>query len=139
LTPFVGKPQPVRWALAQREVFSEHQAKAKQLQHLTEVHDWTGPTRQAMTPEAESAPVDSGIIVSVRGSVVDVRLDACLPPIWTVLRAGLERQIVMGDGHHRPFSADRRPGHLPEAAVLGQAHRAQAICQRAWPGHAGNS
>jgi F-type H+-transporting ATPase subunit beta len=36
-----------------------------------------------------------GVIVSVRGSVVDMRFDAQLPPIYTVLRAGTEKQIVI--------------------------------------------
>jgi F-type H+-transporting ATPase subunit beta len=36
-----------------------------------------------------------GIVVSVRGSVVDVRFDGQLPPIYTVLRAGTDRQIVI--------------------------------------------
>jgi xylulose-5-phosphate/fructose-6-phosphate phosphoketolase len=34
----------------------------------------------------------------------------------------------------RPPAADRRPGHLPEAAAQGQAHRAQAVHRRARPG-----
>jgi hypothetical protein len=37
----------------------------------------------------------SGAIVSVRGSVVDVRFDEHLPPIYSVLRAGDEGQIVI--------------------------------------------
>jgi F-type H+-transporting ATPase subunit beta len=36
-----------------------------------------------------------GAVVSVRGSVVDVRFDAHLPPIYSVLRAGVENQIVI--------------------------------------------
>ena len=35
-----------------------------------------------------------GAVVSVRGSVVDVRFDRHLPPIFSVLRAGAEQQIV---------------------------------------------
>jgi len=38
---------------------------------------------------------NSGVVVSVRGSVVDVRFDGQLPPIYTVLRAGAEKQIVI--------------------------------------------
>jgi len=38
---------------------------------------------------------NSGVVVSVRGSVVDVRFDGRLPPIYTVLRAGAEKQIVI--------------------------------------------
>ena len=36
-----------------------------------------------------------GAVVSVRGSVVDVRFDRHLPPIYTVLHAGDEGQIVI--------------------------------------------
>ena len=36
-----------------------------------------------------------GVVVSVRGSVVDVRFDHCLPPIYSLLRAGTERQIAI--------------------------------------------
>jgi F-type H+/Na+-transporting ATPase subunit beta len=36
-----------------------------------------------------------GVIVSVRGSVVDIRFDERLPPIYSVLRTGAERQIVI--------------------------------------------
>ena len=46
-----------------------------------------------------------GVVVSVRGSVVDVRFDGPLPPIYSVLRAGAEQQIVIevlaqSDAHH---------------------------------------
>lgn len=36
-----------------------------------------------------------GAIVSVRGSVVDVRFDRHLPPIYSVLRAGDDGRIVI--------------------------------------------
>ena len=36
-----------------------------------------------------------GAVVSVRGSVVDVRFDRHLPPIFSVLRAGADREIVV--------------------------------------------
>jgi F-type H+-transporting ATPase subunit beta len=38
---------------------------------------------------------NSGVISSVRGSVVDARFDGHLPPIYSVLRAGDDRQIVI--------------------------------------------
>jgi F-type H+-transporting ATPase subunit beta len=46
-----------------------------------------------------------GVVASVRGSVVDVRFDQHLPPIYSVLRAGAEKQIVIEvlaqqDAHH---------------------------------------
>jgi F-type H+-transporting ATPase subunit beta len=37
----------------------------------------------------------NGVISSVRGSVVDVRFDGHLPPIYTVLRTGDDRRIVI--------------------------------------------
>ena len=36
-----------------------------------------------------------GHVASVRGSVVDVRFNASLPAIYSVLRAGAEKQIVI--------------------------------------------
>ena len=36
-----------------------------------------------------------GAVVAVRGSVVDVRFDRCLPPIFSVLRTGPDREIVV--------------------------------------------
>jgi F-type H+-transporting ATPase subunit beta len=36
-----------------------------------------------------------GTVVSVRGSVVDVVFDDLLPPIYSVLRAGDERESVI--------------------------------------------
>ena len=44
----------------------------------------------------ESGPsTGAGTVVSVRGSVVDVRFDEHLPPIYSVLRAGAEKQVVI--------------------------------------------
>ncbi len=43
---------------------------------------------------ALSSPAQ-GIVVSVRGSVVDIRFEGHLPPIHTVLRAGAEQRIVI--------------------------------------------
>jgi F-type H+-transporting ATPase subunit beta len=51
--------------------------------------------RQAIQSEAESAPENVGTVISVRGSVVDVRFDRQLPAIYSVLRAGAENQIVI--------------------------------------------
>jgi F-type H+-transporting ATPase subunit beta len=36
-----------------------------------------------------------GVVVAVRGTVVDVRFDGPLPPIYSVLRTGAEKQIVI--------------------------------------------
>ncbi len=38
---------------------------------------------------------NSGAVLSVRGSVVDIRFDERLPPIYSVLRAGAEKRIVI--------------------------------------------
>jgi len=61
-----------------------------------------GPPIQS---DAHSTPEQSGIVVSVRGSVVDVRFDDRLPPIYSILRAGVDHQIVIEvlaqrDAHH---------------------------------------
>jgi F-type H+-transporting ATPase subunit beta len=45
--------------------------------------------------KGQGSPANSGTVVSVRGSVVDIRFDTHLPPIYTVLRAGVEGRIVI--------------------------------------------
>ena len=50
-------------------------------------------------------PPSLGAVVSVRGSVVDIRFDEHLPPIYSVLRTGEDRRIVIEvlaqlDAHH---------------------------------------
>src|SRR5579862_8600037 len=45
-----------------------------------------------MFPTNASNP---GVIVSVRGSVVDVRFDGRLPPVYSMLRTGVDQQIVI--------------------------------------------
>ena len=40
-------------------------------------------------------PTNLGVVVSVRGSVVDIRFDEHLPPIYSVLRTGVDKQIVI--------------------------------------------
>ena len=45
--------------------------------------------------ENKTAPSNLGTVVSVRGSVVGIRFDAHLPPIYSVLRAGTEGRIVI--------------------------------------------
>jgi F-type H+/Na+-transporting ATPase subunit beta len=56
-----------------------------------------------MSPAA-TAP-NQGVIVAVRGSVVDARFDQHLPPIYSVLHAGAQQQIIVEvlaqrDAHH---------------------------------------
>ena len=43
----------------------------------------------------KATPANLGAVVSVRGSIVDIRFDEHLPPIYSVLRAGNEGQIVI--------------------------------------------
>ncbi len=45
----------------------------------------------------EDKPTSSnlGVIVSIRGSVVDMRFDGHLPPIYSLLRTGAKKQIVI--------------------------------------------
>jgi F-type H+-transporting ATPase subunit beta len=45
--------------------------------------------------ETKTTSVNLGAVVSVRGSVVEVRFDGHLPPIYSVLRAGVENKIVI--------------------------------------------
>jgi len=45
--------------------------------------------------KTQVGPSNLGAVVSVRGGVVDIRFDARLPPVYTVLRAGSDRQIVI--------------------------------------------
>jgi F0F1-type ATP synthase beta subunit len=45
--------------------------------------------------ENKITPSNAGRVASVRGSVVDVRFDAHLPPIYSVLRAGAKKEIVI--------------------------------------------
>jgi F-type H+/Na+-transporting ATPase subunit beta len=57
------------------------------------------------TPAALAAQnVHSGVVVSVRGSVVDIRFDAELPAIHSMLRAGADGQIVIEVLAHRDAS-----------------------------------
>ena len=64
---------------------------------------------------------NSGLVVSVRGSVVDVRFENHLPPIYSVLRAGDEGRIVIEVlAQFRERIADRR---LPEIQPLGRARQ----------------
>jgi F-type H+-transporting ATPase subunit beta len=56
-------------------------------------------------PVSENAATNAGAVVSVRGSVVDVRFDLHLPSIYSILRSGPQREIVIevleqSDAHH---------------------------------------
>jgi F-type H+-transporting ATPase subunit beta len=45
--------------------------------------------------DGKAPTANRGAVVSVRGSVVDVRFDDRLPPIYSVLRAGAEGEIII--------------------------------------------
>ena len=45
--------------------------------------------------EAKTSTANLGAVASVRGSVVDVRFDGPLPPIYSVLRSGAKNEIVI--------------------------------------------
>jgi F-type H+-transporting ATPase subunit beta len=45
--------------------------------------------------QSKTSLSNPGVVVSVRGSVVDIRFDEHLPPIYSVLRAGDEGRIVI--------------------------------------------
>src|SRR5471030_2825934 len=45
--------------------------------------------------ETKTTSANLGAVASVRGSVVDVRFDGPLPPIYSVLHAGTENKIVI--------------------------------------------
>ena len=48
------------------------------------------------TPQPKaSLGANFGVVVAVRGSVVDVRFDGHLPPIYSILLAGARKQIVI--------------------------------------------
>jgi len=54
----------------------------------------------------ETGTANLGAVASVRGSVVDVRFDGHLPPIYSVLHAGTKNEIVIevlaqSDARHR--------------------------------------
>jgi F-type H+-transporting ATPase subunit beta len=60
---------------------------------LSDEVDPSGRFPAAMTDQ--NGPTSFGTIVSVRGSVVDVRFDSNLPPINSLLRVGKEGRIVI--------------------------------------------
>ena len=45
--------------------------------------------------ESKTSSSNLGVVVSVRGSVVEIRFDGPLPPIYALLFAGPEKQIVI--------------------------------------------
>jgi F-type H+-transporting ATPase subunit beta len=53
-----------------------------------------GGYSETATPATGIAP-NRGVVVAVRGSVVDARFDAVLPPIYSLLRAGKDGRIAI--------------------------------------------
>jgi F-type H+-transporting ATPase subunit beta len=51
--------------------------------------------RRAVIDQSAAPTPNRGVVVSVRGSVVDVRFDGRLPPIYSVLRTGANHEIVI--------------------------------------------
>ena len=65
----------------------------------------TEPKPTYVVEQDRSGSANLGFVVSVRGSVVDVRFDEHLPQIYSVLHAGTQNQIVIEvlaqqDAHH---------------------------------------
>jgi len=50
--------------------------------------------KQALAVSTEH-PTNLGVVVAVRGGVVDVRFDARLPPIFTLLRSGVRNDVLI--------------------------------------------
>ena len=59
-------------------------------------------------------PTNLGSVASVRGSVVDIRFDEHLPPIYSLLRAGMEKQVIIEVMAQRG-SAQSRAGDCVDA------------------------
>ena len=55
----------------------------------------TGDGNMEAVVKDRYCPANPGVVVSVRGSVVDVRFAKCLPPIYSLLRAGAEGRIAI--------------------------------------------
>ena len=56
--------------------------------------------------EDKTGMSNPGAVVSVRGSVVDIRFDQHLPAIYSVLRTGDEGRIVTGTVGFHPIVGD---------------------------------
>src|ERR1035437_3863227 len=68
-------------------------------------HEMIPGISQLTNAENKTQLTSHGVVGSVRGSVVDIRFDDQLPPIYSVLRAGGKGRIVIEvqaqrDAHH---------------------------------------
>lgn len=61
------------------------------LSALPSAHPSAHPSAPIQSPSA----LNNGVVVSIRGSVVDIHFEAQLPPVYTLLRAGANQQIVI--------------------------------------------
>ena len=75
----------------------------------------------------KTSPSNLGAVVSVRGSVVDIRFDAHLPPIYSLLHA------KDGENCHRGLSSTRRASRawnradrLPKASPAASRWKTRA-------------
>jgi len=64
-----------------------------------------GQAVAGMEVGSSRSPANPGVVVSVRGSVVDMRFDGQAPAIHSIVRAGVDRQIIVEvlaqrDAHH---------------------------------------
>ena len=55
----------------------------------------TNAMTSSHTPGRVDDSPNAGVIVAIRGSVVDVRFETRLPPIYSVLRTGLDKSVVI--------------------------------------------
>jgi F-type H+-transporting ATPase subunit beta len=62
------------------------------MEHINKSNVQVSMNKVKTAPNSEA---NFGVVVSVRGSVVDMRFDARLPPIYSVLRTGEKKQIVI--------------------------------------------
>ena len=77
--------------------------------------------------ESKTSPSNIGMIVSVRGSVVDVRFDERLPPIYSILHAGADKKIVV------EVLAQRDARHVRCIALTPTQGLARGIGKRGFP------
>jgi F-type H+-transporting ATPase subunit beta len=94
----------------------------------------TSPHAPTGTPAASA---NTGVVVSVRGSVVDARFDQRLPPIHTVLYAGAEDRIVIEVMAHRDARRVRGVALTPtQGLARGMPVRDTGLPLQAPVGHA---